>query len=228
MGHRENESRELRASRFGEFERAFAAALIAGDEVAAETTIREAMDAGITSAEIDEKIITPALWLMGELWERGEISVADEHLATEIAMRVLALQREAERVAQARRGQRVMLATPAGERHVVALRMVSNLLSGAGYWIVMLGADVPADALVASVLRHRPDVICMSATMPAMSGRLVDSIAQVQAAWPAAQFVIGGRGLSSQLRTQTGVGICRRVSDVVEAVDARVKRAELN
>jgi methanogenic corrinoid protein MtbC1 len=228
MGHRENESRELRASRVGEFERVFTAALIAGDEVAAETTIREAMEARLTTAEIDEKIITPALWLMGELWERGEISVADEHVATEIAMRVLALQREAERVAHGRRGYRVMLATPAGERHVVALRMVSNLLSGAGYWIVMLGADVPAEALVASVLRHRPDVICLSATMPTASGRVLDSIAQVQAADPMAQFVIGGRGLSSQLRSQTGVGVCHRVSEVVEAVDARVKRAELN
>lgn len=228
MGHSDNESRELRASRLGEFERAFAAALIAGDEIAAETTIREAMDANLTSAEIDEKIITPALWLMGELWERGEISIADEHLATEIAIRVLALQREAERVVRARRGHRVMLATPAGERHVVALRMVSNLLSGAGYWIVMLGADVPPEALVASVLRHRPDVICLSATMPALSGMVLESIAQVRAAYPTTQFVIGGRGLSSQLQAQTGVGICQRVSDVVEAVDARVKRAELN
>jgi MerR family transcriptional regulator, light-induced transcriptional regulator len=228
MGHRENESRELRASRVGEFERAFAAALIAGDEIAAETIIREAMDAKLTTAEVDDKIITPALWLVGELWERGEISVADEHLATEIAMRVLALQREAERVAQARRGHRVMLATPAGERHVVALRMVSNLLSGAGYWIVMLGADVPPEALVASVLRHRPAVICMSATMPTVSGRVLDSILQVQEADPTAQFVIGGRGLGGNLRSHAGIGICQRVSEVVEAVDARVKRAELN
>jgi MerR family transcriptional regulator, light-induced transcriptional regulator len=228
MGHRENDSRELRASRLGEFERAFAAALIAGDEIAAETTIREAMDAQLTSAEIDEKIITPALWLIGELWEKGEISIADEHLATEIAMRVLALQREAERVVEARRGHRVMLATPAGERHIVALRMVSNLLSGAGYWIVMLGADVPAEALVASVLRHRPDVICLSTTMPALSGQVLESVQQVRAAYPSAQFVIGGRGLTSQLQSQAGVEICQRVSGVVEAVDARVKRAELN
>jgi len=228
MAHREDESRDLRASRVGEFERAFAAALIAGDEIAAETTIREAMDAKLSSAEIDEKIITPALWLLGELWERGEISVADEHLATEIALRVLALQREADRVVQARRGHRVMLATPAGERHVVALRMVSNLLSEAGYWIVMLGADVPLEALVASVLRHRPDVICLSTTMPALSGRVLESIQQVRAAYPSAQFVIGGRGLSSQLRSVSGVGICNRVSEAVEAVDAKVKRAELN
>jgi methanogenic corrinoid protein MtbC1 len=228
MGHADNESRELRANLVGEFERAFAAALLAGDEVAAETTIREAMEAKLTSAEIDERIITPALWLVGDLWERGEISVADEHLATEIALRVLALQREAERVALARRRYRVMLATPAGEHHVVALRMVSNLLSGAGYWIVMLGADVPADALVASVVRHRPDVICMSATMPAVSVQMINSILQVRTADPTAQFVIGGRGLTSQLNSQAGVGICQRVSEVVEAVDARVKRAELN
>ena len=228
MGQRENDSRELRSGIVGELERAFAAALLAGDEIAAETTIREAMDARLTAAEIDEGIIAPALWLLGALWERGEISVADEHLATEIAMRVLALQREADRVAQSRRGQRVMLATPAGERHVVALRMASNLLSGAGYWIVMLGADVPAEALVAGVLRHRPDVICMSLTMPAGTVELTDAILQVQYAWPAAQFVIGGRGIGGQLRSQGGVGICERVSEVVEAVDARVKRAELN
>jgi MerR family transcriptional regulator, light-induced transcriptional regulator len=228
MGQRENDSRELRSSLVGQLERAFAAALLAGDEVAAEITIREAMDARLSAAEIDEGIIAPALWLLGALWERGEISVADEHLATEIALRVLALQREAGRVAQARRGHRVLLATPSGERHVVALRMASNLLSGAGYWIVMLGADVPAEALVASVVRHRPEAICLSATMPEVSPAVIDSIAQVQAAWPEAQFVIGGRGLSSQLRSRPGVGICHRVSEVVEAVDAQVKRAELN
>lgn len=50
-----------RTMRFGEFERAFTAALLAGDQIAAETTIREAMDAKLSAAEIDEGIITPAL-----------------------------------------------------------------------------------------------------------------------------------------------------------------------
>lgn len=228
MSHPENTSRERRADRVSEFERAYTAALLAGDEIAAESTIREAMDAGLSSAEIDEGVIAPALWLMGALWERGEISVADEHLATEISMRVLALQREADRVAKQRRAHRVMLATPSGERHIVALRMVSNLLSGAGYWIVMLGADVPTEALAASVRRHQPDVICMSVTMPAVTAQIMAAIQQVQTECPGAQFVIGGRGLSSQIRSVAGVGVCERVSEVVDAVDASVKRAELN
>jgi MerR family transcriptional regulator, light-induced transcriptional regulator len=217
-----------RTERDGEFERAFTAALLAGDQIAAETTIREAMEAKLTSAEIDERIIAPALWQIGELWERGEITVADEHLATEISIRVIALQREAQRVAETRRARRVMLATPEGERHVVALRMAGNLLSGAGYWTVMLGPDVPAEALAGSVLRHQPDVICLSVTMPAVAVQMMDSILEVQSACPTAQFVVGGRGLTSFLRTPSGVGICQRVSEVVEAVDASVMRAGLN
>src|ERR1044071_9252313 len=100
-----NDSRE---AKLGERGRAHAAALLAGDEVAAETAVREAMEAALGTAEIDDEIIAPALWLVGELWERGDISVADEHLATEISLRVLALQREARRVASSRAGRRVI------------------------------------------------------------------------------------------------------------------------
>jgi methanogenic corrinoid protein MtbC1 len=210
------------------FERAYAAALLAGDEIAAEIVIREAIDAKLSAAEIDERIIAPALWLVGELWQRGEISVADEHLATEISIRVLALQREAQRVAHARARHRVMLATPAGELHVVALRMISNLLSEAGYWVVMLGADVPADALAGAVRRHHPDVVCLSVTMPLLTRQLLDAVAQVRSAWPAARFVLGGRGLTGPLRAQVGIEVCERLSDAVDAVDAAIQQAGLN
>jgi hypothetical protein len=40
--------------------------------------------------------------LSGELWQRQEITVAEEHIATEISIRVLALQREAVRLADER------------------------------------------------------------------------------------------------------------------------------
>ena len=122
----ENDWRESDEVKVSEFGRAYTAALLAGDEIAAEIAIREAMDAKLSTAEIDDEIIAPALWFLGALWERGEISVADEHIATEISLRVLALQREAQRVAGARGDHKVMLAAPAGELHVVALRMVDS------------------------------------------------------------------------------------------------------
>lgn len=219
------ESRETTVRRLA---RAYLSALLAADEVAAENTIRDAIDAGLTGAEIDEELIAPALWRIGELWERGDISVADEHAATEISLRVLALQREARRVADARAGHRVMLATPPGEMHVVALRMVSNLLRHSGYQVLMLGADVPADDLRASVLRHRPDVICMSVTLVSRADpmlRLIDAMRELH---PSVGFVVGGRGMTIERQLQPGVQLCPRVSQAVEAVDATVKKARLN
>ena len=222
---RENDSSEAKLQDFG---RAFAAALLAGDEVAAEIVIREAMAADLGMAAIDDEIIAPALWLVGDLWERGEISIADEHLATEISLRVLALEREARRVKQARSGHRVLLAAAAAELHVVALRMTGDLLRDAGYDIVMLGADVPPTALAASASRHRPHVICMSSTMPGGGDQVLVAMHEVQRVWPGAGFVIGGRGLTSRLRSIPGIEVCNRVTDAVEAVDALVKRAATN
>ena len=65
--------------------------LLAGDAEAAERAAREAMDDGLTTAAIDVELIAPALFMVGEKWALGEITVADEHLASEIALRVLAL-----------------------------------------------------------------------------------------------------------------------------------------
>jgi methanogenic corrinoid protein MtbC1 len=218
-------SRQARIEQFGD---AYLGALLACDVRAAEIAVREAIDAKLSVAEVDDQIIAPGLRLVGDLWQQGEISLADEYIATEISMRVLALEREARRVAHARVMHRVMLATPAGDQHVVALRIVSDLLRDAGYEILMLGADVPPDALAQSARHYRPQVICVSATIPGRSDCVLDSIDAVRLRCPSVGFVLGGAGLTGDLRFRPNVRICRRISEIVEAVDAVVKRAALN
>lgn len=219
---------EPREEKIRQLARAYRSALLSADLAAAESTIRDALDADLTSAEVHEELIAPALWLIGELWERGEISVADEHAATEISLRVLALEHEAQRVARARGGHRVMLATPPGELHVVALRMVDSLLAAAGYNVLMLGADVPAHALGSSARRHQPDVICLSATNPGRIEQILRCIDEARAERPFVGFVVGGRGITAEEQLRAGVDVCARVSEAVDAVDAIVKRARSN
>jgi methanogenic corrinoid protein MtbC1 len=224
----ENHSRDAQRAKVNELGRAYAEALLGADEAAAESAIREAMDAGLDTARIDDQIIAPAMWRIGELWERGEISVADEHIATEISIRVLALQREAQRVAQTRGEHRVLLAAPAGEQHIVALRMVDNLLRNAGYDVAMLGSDVPGDALIALMHRRPPDVVCLTSTMPDAAAQLLGMIGALQRRWPGMGVVIGGSGLASRVHSRPGIDVCRRVSEAVEAVDAMVKGGSRN
>jgi methanogenic corrinoid protein MtbC1 len=223
-----NESSEARESRLSELSRAYAAAILSGDEVTAELVVRDAIDAKLSAGEVDDQIIAPALWLIGELWARGDITVADEHLATEISIRVLALHGEARRTAGARPHHQVLLATPSGELHSVALRMAEMLLREAGYGVVMLGPDVPPHALAETSRRLGPDVVCLSATMPGGGDRVLITMHEVQRACPRVRFVVGGKGVAQRVRARPGVQVCERVSEVVEAVDALVKRAELN
>jgi methanogenic corrinoid protein MtbC1 len=223
MGHcHENEAR------YGDLSRAYARALLHADEIAAERAVRDAIDAKLTTAEIDEEIIAPALWLVGELWERGELSIADEHIAAEISIRMLAMHREAQRVVRSRWRQRVLLATPGGEHHVVALRMIADLLREAGYAVIMLGSDVPPGALAESAERYEPEVICLSSTMPGGADAVLACVDAVIETWPNAGFVLGGRSLTSRVRARPRLDVCERVGDAVEAVDAIVKRADLN
>jgi methanogenic corrinoid protein MtbC1 len=226
--HPENDSHNADEAKIAELSGAYADALLAGDEIAAEIAIREAMDADLGTAEIDEKVIAPALWLIGELWERGQISIAEEHIATEITVRILALQREAQRVARTRARHRVMLAAPRGELHVVALRMVENLIRGAGYDVVMLGPDVPAATLASAARHHRADVLCLSSTMPGRRDDVLAVIDAVRDAWPATGVVLGGRGLTIEDQMRPQVQLCDGVLDVRDTVDALIKRAGLN
>ena len=122
----------------------------------------------------------------------------------------------------------MLLAAPAGELHVVALRMTGDLLREAGYDVVMLGADVPPHALAASASRHEPDVICLTSTMPGGGDQVLIAIHETQQVWTAAGYVIGGRGLTSRLCAQPGISVCNRVTDAVETVDAMARRAGMN
>ena len=151
--HNDTQADERRLT--DELQRAYADALLAGETRAAEALIREGIEAGLGEAVIDERVIRPALVLVGDLWEEGLISVADEHLATSISVRVLALQREAFRVARQRASHPVLLAGAQGEQHVVGLEMAASVILHAGYDVRLFGADLPV-ADVASAVARRP------------------------------------------------------------------------
>jgi hypothetical protein len=70
--------------------------------------------------------------------------------------------------------------------------------------------------------------ICRQYAAAVLSGDEVAAEVAIREERPAAGFVLGGRAISSRLRSRPGIAICDRVSDVVEAVDAMAKRADTN
>ncbi len=217
-----------RSERLSVLADAFTEALLTGDARAAERVVREAIDAGLSQGTIDDEIVARAMRRVGDLWQRGAVSVAEEHLATDISFRVLALQREAFRVARRHAGQRVMLAAVEGEHHVLGLEMARSLLAHAGFDVRVLGADVPIESLRPVVERHEPDVFGFTVTMQTAADLLPLAIDEVRRSVPSVRVVVGGQGVPDDLDQSYWLGVVRGVATVVEDVDALLYRPSLN
>jgi methanogenic corrinoid protein MtbC1 len=211
-----------------DLQRSYADAVLSGSEAAAERVVREAIEAGLPETLISGEVVAPTMRAVGDLWERGLLSVADEHLATEISIRVLALQREAFRASSRRGAHRVLLAGVEGERHGLGLTMAGSALVHAGFDVRMLGPDLPMDDLAAAVERHRPSVLGLSVTQPVLAALVPEAIDEARRIASRLGVVVGGPAASEALTAHQGVVVCRHVADAVELTDALVQRAPLN
>jgi MerR family transcriptional regulator, light-induced transcriptional regulator len=228
MPNRERKQAEQWRSVAGELRRRYLEALLAGAQAAAEGVIREAIDTGTPEAVIDGEVIAPAMRVVGDLWERGKITVADEHLATQISMRVLALQREAFRAAGQRAGAPVLMLGIEGEQHILGLEMAASILTHAGYRVVMLGGDVPLSNLPAAIDRHRPVLVGLTATMPGTMSQLRAAIEGIRGHAPRTGVIAGGAGVPTSLGSVAGVAVCSHVGDAVELTDGLLHHSGLN
>lgn len=170
----------------------YSAAIERGSYADAAWVVEAALDAGATGAEIFTRVLTPAMYRIGERWERAEITVADEHLATAISNRVMGLVYGAHAVEMPTSKERVLITAVAGDQHVMGLRMIADVLEGAGYETIYLGADTPLEGLLASIERWQPSVVALGATAPWSGPVLVETVRAIRAASPAMPMVLGG------------------------------------
>jgi diguanylate cyclase (GGDEF)-like protein len=144
-------------------------------------------------AGLYQRVIAPAMWRIGQLWEKGEISVADEHLATALTHQVMASVYGPSLGHKVKPG-RILMAAVEGEQHALGLRMAADVVELAGYETIYLGADVPMDGLLQAVAARSPDLVGLSATMPDSIQTLDRAIAEIQRVNPKLIVLFGGQG----------------------------------
>ena len=130
---------------------------------------------------------------LGNAWVAGEVSVAQEHFASERLTDFLAgmWRRMNERVT----GKPYLLATLPGDFHRLGLHMVAVTLAAAEVKIVYIGPQTPPRELVTTCERVRPAALCLSisGTMdPRFVARTVEDLrSKVTNEIP---IVVGGKG----------------------------------
>lgn len=199
----------------------FAHILRRGDGRAAEALIAEALVADIAPEVIQSFVITPALDQVGQMWERGELGIAEEHLAVAIAEKALIrlVQSMSGRLSRVRTGDTVALAAVEGQHHVLGLKMVADVLESAGYYVLYLGPDVPVASLRAFALERQPAVVGLAFGIAANIGLLADTIWALHEVSPGTRIMLGGRAVPAAFQSvYPYVATSADVREVVETL----------
>jgi DNA-binding transcriptional MerR regulator len=179
------------------YRRELAEALDDFDEPSAQAIIDRLLAAATVEGFLGG-VVLPYLHELGERWERGEVSVAQEHFASAVLRgRLLGLARSWGNGV----GPLALLACLPGEQHELGLIVFGLALRARGWRIAYLGADTPLDDVAASARSLSPALVVLAAVT---DDRVRPHLAELQALARQHHLVLGGVGASPSLAEQIG------------------------
>lgn len=106
----------------------------------------------------------PAMRRVGELWYAGDISIAQEHLATRAAMNALHKLRSVLPVSDIT-GEIAMCCAFEGDLHELPTHLAQLIFENEGFEVVNFGGNTPLYSFAEEVGCYAPNVICFSVTV---------------------------------------------------------------
>src|SRR5690349_2832291 len=174
-----------------------AAALDAYDEPSAQAVIDRLLATTTLDAFLAE-VVLPYLRELGERWERGKASVAQEHFASSILRgRLLGLARGW----GLGLGPLALLACLPGEQHELGLVAFGLALRARGWRIGYLGGDAPLDTVARAADSLRPELVVLS-TVSDEHVRAVGS--ELRALAAGHRVAVGGAGAAGEAAEDLG------------------------
>jgi DNA-binding transcriptional MerR regulator len=160
------------------------------DEPAAQASFDRAL-ADLSLDTLLRDLLMPYLHDLGERWEAGTASVAQEHFASSVVRgRLLGLARGWGQGA----GPLAVLACAPGELHDLPLIAFGLALRARGWRIAYLGADTPLDTLLDTARALGPRLVVVSATTPRHFSRVKD---RLRALAQTAPLALAGAGATA-------------------------------
>ena len=168
------------------------------DETSAQRALERLFGAYSPLAVVRD-VMMPYLADLGGRWAGGQVSVAQEHFASNfLHARLLAFARGWDRGL----GPRAVLACAADEQHTFGLIAFGVALHHFGWRITYLGANTGVAMVEEAATHVEPDIVVVAAALPERLVPILDELRALGERWPAA---IAGAGASAALAAQAGV-----------------------
>lgn len=156
------------------------------------------VDLGFSMYHLDEmihKVMVPLMIRVGDEWEQGIISVAQEHMVSEfVKQRYIQFFRLFQRNPAL---PKVIALCPAGERHEVGLLLFSLFLRRKGLDVIYLGADTPVEGIAEMLHRKDANWLCLTLTDSNRLNDTIEYIEHILDSRPQVKIILGGKGFEA-------------------------------
>lgn len=112
---------------------------------------------------------------------------------------------------------KVLIGTVAGDLHDIGKNLVSMALESLGMEVIDLGIDVYPEDFVAAVIKHKPDVVALSAMLTTTINMIVETIHKLEVAGlrKDLKIIIGGNPVTNDFCFSTGAdGTCQDLDEI--------------
>jgi DNA-binding transcriptional MerR regulator/methylmalonyl-CoA mutase cobalamin-binding subunit len=171
------------------------AALIRLDDRGLDRALRRSL-ATLGAHRFLDRVAAPLLCRVGEGWQSGEVTAAQEHLGSAVVERVLA--EVADPSAASEESPRLVVATLPGERHALGARLVAAVAALEGWRVSYLGTDLPPTEIAAAALALGADVVAISAVAEEATETMQGHLRELRAGLGTnVELLVGGRAAAA-------------------------------
>lgn len=172
----------------------------------------------LSPADVIDGVISPLMKEVGEMWADGRLSIAHEHAATTVLRVTIA--EAVETMENERPGApRVLVATPAGQRHDLGALLVAATAASSGCRVTFIGADLPAEDIAIAARAEGADLLALSIVHPEDDLELPAELQRLRRELPGNIPIVAGGRASAAYRVKYGNGGVRWMDNLAELRD---------
>ena len=166
--------------------------------------VQEALDAGDKAQDILDAMIA-SMGVVGDKFSSGEIFVPEMLIAAKTMSKGVEVLKPIMAGSGSSSLGTCIMGTVAGDLHDIGKNLVVMMLESAGFEMVDLGVDVPAERFVEAVKENDNVVLVacsglLTTTMPALK----EAVQTVKAALPEMKVIVGGAPVTQEYADEIG------------------------
>jgi MerR family transcriptional regulator, light-induced transcriptional regulator len=173
----------------------YANSLLKGDKAKCTQIVEDLISQKVDVKDIYVDLFQRSMYHIGKMWEQGQLSIADEHIGTEIT-KSLMNKYASKFTADKKVNKTALISCIDKEFHEIGARMAADVFELNGWTTYFLGACTPTREIVKFIEIKKPDVVGLSFNFYMNVLRLFEVIDNIKKHYPAQQIIVGGQGVS--------------------------------